>query len=153
MCLCKIRSEKIIRNNILKIYLLRAEAKLYSTFLFMRHLEKNKDTFSIAKFYLLFFFKERKLQPNIFSHFHVSIALLWLQNPEDVQELHLLGNNSSLQNLGPILWSQLYLCKVCKRIRSQGRANGSWEICCCPLFLGFLGLWENLAERFLAQNS
>lgn len=32
MCMCRIRSEKIVRNKILKAYLLKAETKLYSPF-------------------------------------------------------------------------------------------------------------------------
>lgn len=118
--------------------------------------QRNEATFSIAKFYLFFFFKERKLQPNIFSHFYVKNCSSWIAEPRTCkQELHLLGNNRSLENLGPFLWSLLYLYKVCNRIGSQGQVNGSWavEVWCYPLFLVFLGLWENLAERFLAQNS
>lgn len=155
MCVC-VRSEKIIRNKILKTYLLKAEAKLYSTFLLMRHLAKQWSYFQYCKILFIFLFQGEKVTTKHFQSFLCKNCSSWIAEPRTCkQELHLLGNNSSLENLGCILWSQLYLCKVCNRIGSQWQANGSWavEVWCYPLFLGFPELWENLAERFLAQNS
>lgn len=145
-----------IRNKMLKTYLLKAEAKLYSTFLFMRHSAKQGNYFQYCKILFSFLFQGAKVAIKHFQSFLCKNCSSWIAEPETwVQELHLLGNKSSLENLGPILWSQLYFCNVCNRIGSQGQANGSWAVqgWCYPLFLGFPRIvgefsWETSNSEF-----